>query len=78
VEPDAETVFDEPLSRVPSVDFQEIERLSRFLPVIVAQEYGGEIVRAKALVLTRTSESSEKPWSSSRAPAQTACSRSVT
>jgi DNA-binding response OmpR family regulator len=35
VEPDAEVVFDEPLSRVPSVDLKEIERLSRFLPVIV-------------------------------------------
>src|SRR5580700_11192935 len=28
-------IFDEPLSRVPSVDLTEIERLSRFLPVIV-------------------------------------------
>jgi DNA-binding response OmpR family regulator len=35
VEPDAELFFDESRSRVPSVDLKEIQRLSRFLPVIV-------------------------------------------
>jgi DNA-binding response OmpR family regulator len=34
-EPDAELFFDESLSRIPSVDLKEIQRLSRFLPVIV-------------------------------------------
>src|SRR5258705_4264470 len=31
----AELFFDESLSRIPSVDLKEIQRLSRFLPVIV-------------------------------------------
>ena len=35
VEQDAELFFDESLSRIPSVDLTEIQRLSRFLPVIV-------------------------------------------
>lgn len=35
VERDAELFFDESLSRIPSVDLTEIQRLSRFLPVIV-------------------------------------------
>jgi DNA-binding response OmpR family regulator len=34
-EPDMELFFDESLSRIPSVDLNEIQRLSRFLPVIV-------------------------------------------
>jgi hypothetical protein len=34
-EPAAELFFDESLSRIPSVDLKEIQRLSRFLPVIV-------------------------------------------
>jgi DNA-binding response OmpR family regulator len=34
-EPDVELFFDESLSRIPSVDLNEIQRLSRFLPVIV-------------------------------------------
>jgi len=34
-EPDAELFFDESLSRLPSVDWKEIQRLSLFLPVIV-------------------------------------------
>jgi DNA-binding response OmpR family regulator len=34
-EPDVELYFDESLSRIPSVDLNEIQRLSRFLPVIV-------------------------------------------
>jgi DNA-binding response OmpR family regulator len=34
-EPAAEFFFDESMSRVPSVDLKEIQRLSRFLPVIV-------------------------------------------
>jgi DNA-binding response OmpR family regulator len=35
MEPDAEFFFDNSLSRIPSVDFKEIQELSRFLPVIV-------------------------------------------
>jgi len=35
VEPDAEFFFDDSLSRIPSVDFKDIQELSRFLPVIV-------------------------------------------
>jgi len=34
-EPAAKLFFDESLSRIPSVDLKEIQRLSRFLPVIV-------------------------------------------
>lgn len=34
-EPDAELFFDESLSRIPSLDWKEIQRLSLFLPVIV-------------------------------------------
>jgi DNA-binding response OmpR family regulator len=34
-EPAAELFFDESLSRIPGVDLKEIQRLSRFLPVIV-------------------------------------------
>jgi DNA-binding response OmpR family regulator len=34
-EPDMDLFFDESLSRIPSVDLNEIQRLSRFLPVIV-------------------------------------------
>jgi DNA-binding response OmpR family regulator len=34
-EPDAEIFFDESLSRIPSMDLKEAQRLSRFLPVIV-------------------------------------------
>jgi DNA-binding response OmpR family regulator len=34
-EPDAESFFDDSLSRIASVDFKEIQALSRFLPVIV-------------------------------------------
>ena len=35
VEPEAELFFDESLSRVPSVDLKEIQRLARFFPVVV-------------------------------------------
>jgi DNA-binding response OmpR family regulator len=35
MEPDVERFFDESLSRIPSVDLHEIQRLTRFLPVIV-------------------------------------------
>jgi DNA-binding response OmpR family regulator len=35
VEPGAEFFFDDSLSRIPSVDFKDIQELSRFLPVIV-------------------------------------------
>jgi DNA-binding response OmpR family regulator len=35
VGPDAEFSFDDSLSRIPSVDFKEIQELSRFLPIIV-------------------------------------------
>jgi hypothetical protein len=35
MEPEAELFFDESLSRIPSVDWKEIQRLSRFLPVLV-------------------------------------------
>jgi DNA-binding response OmpR family regulator len=35
VGPDADVFFDESLSGIPSVDLKEIQRLSRFLPVIV-------------------------------------------
>jgi DNA-binding response OmpR family regulator len=34
-EPHAEFFFDDSLSRIPSVDFKEIQELSRFLPIIV-------------------------------------------
>src|SRR5882724_8250039 len=34
-EPDAELFLDESLSRIPSLDWKEIQRLSLFLPVIV-------------------------------------------
>jgi DNA-binding response OmpR family regulator len=35
VEPDAESFFDDSLSRIASADFKDIQELSRFLPVIV-------------------------------------------
>ena len=35
VRPEAELFFDESLSGIPSVDLKEIQRLSRFLPIIV-------------------------------------------
>jgi Transcriptional regulatory protein, C terminal len=35
MEPEAEFLCDESLSRIPSVDWKEIQRLSRFLPVLV-------------------------------------------
>jgi len=34
-DPDVDLFFDESLSRIPSLDLNEIQRLSRFLPVIV-------------------------------------------
>jgi DNA-binding response OmpR family regulator len=35
VQPDAQLLFDQLLSRIPSLDLKEIHRLSQFLPVIV-------------------------------------------
>jgi len=61
-EPDAGLFFDESLSRIPSVDLKEIQRLSRFLPVIVLiprSTAKTQVAPRKITVATPPSESSD-------------------
>jgi DNA-binding response OmpR family regulator len=62
VEREALLFFDESLSLVPSVDLKEIERLSRFLPVIVLiprSTAKNQLARRKITVAKSSSESSD-------------------
>ena len=89
VEREALLFFDESLSLGPSVDLKEIERLSRFLPVIVLvprsraktklshAKLRGRNLRAQAPTRQNSSEFSGKPWSGSKVPAKRVCSRLV-
>ena len=61
-EPDAEFFFAESLSRIPSVDLKEIQRLWRFLPVIVLiprSTAKDEVVPRKSLLAKSSSEGSD-------------------
>ena len=61
-EPDAEFFFDDSLSRIPSVDFKEIQELSRFLPVIVLiprSTAKNQVALSKITVAKSSSESSD-------------------
>jgi DNA-binding response OmpR family regulator len=62
VGPDAEFSFDDSLSRIPSVDFKEIQELSRFLPVIVLiprSTAKNQVALRKITVAKSSSESSD-------------------
>jgi DNA-binding response OmpR family regulator len=62
VEPAAELFFDESLSWIPSMDLKEIQRLSRFLPVIVLilrSTAKNQVAPRKIAVAKSTSEGSD-------------------
>jgi DNA-binding response OmpR family regulator len=62
VEPAGELFFDESLSRIPSVDLKEIQRLSRFFPVIVLiprSTAKNQVAPRKIVVAKSTSEGSD-------------------
>jgi DNA-binding response OmpR family regulator len=61
-EPDAEFFFDDSLSRIPSVDWKEVQELSRFLPVIVLiprSTAKNQVALSKITVAKSSSESSD-------------------